>query len=80
MNAGDAARVKCASQADPPMLDELKARAEGRLLQALVGEAFQDYVEKNAAARCDPWSRWRWNARFASKHPHCAPINPGPAV
>lgn len=56
MDASDSARVKFASQADPRLLDELKAiaKAEGRQLQTLIEEAFQDYVEKKRGGQMRP--------------------------
>ncbi|MFM9971127.1 MAG: hypothetical protein ACKVQK_22265 [Burkholderiales bacterium] len=56
MDASESARVKFASQANPKLLDELKniAKAEGRQLQALIEEAFQDYVEKKRGGQMRP--------------------------
>jgi predicted transcriptional regulator len=56
MDASDTARVKFASQADPKLLEELKtmAKAEGRQLQALIEEAFHDYVEKKRSGQMRP--------------------------
>ena len=46
-------RVKFASQVDPRLLEDLKAIAkdEGRQLQALVEEAFRDYVGKKRSGQ-----------------------------
>lgn len=43
-------RQKFATQADPALLGQLKeiAKKEGRQLQAVVEEAFKDYVDKKA--------------------------------
>ena len=56
VDASQAARVKFASQTDPKLLDELKAiaKAEGRQLQALMEEAFRDYVEKKRGGQMRP--------------------------
>ncbi len=56
MDASETTRVKFASQTDPKLLDELKALAktEGRQLQALIEEAFQDYVEKKRGGQMRP--------------------------
>ena len=49
-------RVKFSSQADPKLLGKLKviAKAEGRQLQALIEEAFYDYVEKKCGEQLRP--------------------------
>ncbi len=56
MDASETTRVKFASQTDPKLLDELKALAktEGRQLQALIEEAFQDFVEKKRGGQMRP--------------------------
>jgi hypothetical protein len=56
MGAGEASRVKFASQADPRLLEDMKAiaKAEGRQLQALVEEAFRDYVDKKRSDHMRP--------------------------
>ncbi len=56
MDASDTARVKFASQTDSKLLEELKAiaKSEGRQLQALIEEAFQDYVEKKRGGQMRP--------------------------
>ena len=56
MDASETTRVKFASQTDPKLLDELKtiAKAEGRQLQMLIEEAFQDYVEKKRGGQMRP--------------------------
>jgi predicted transcriptional regulator len=56
MDASEVTRVKFASQTDPKLLDELKAiaKAEGRQLQALMEEAFQDYIEKKRGGQMRP--------------------------
>ena len=53
MGAGDISKVKFASQADPRLLDDMKAiaKAEGKQLQALVEEAFRDYVDKKRSGQ-----------------------------
>jgi predicted transcriptional regulator len=49
-------RVKFASQADPEVLDELRALAarEGRQLQALLDEALREYLERKRTGRARP--------------------------
>lgn len=56
MGANDLTKVKFASQADPQILDELKAiaKADGRQLQALMEDAFRDFVEKRRANQMRP--------------------------
>ena len=56
MDASEVNRVKFASQTDPKLLNELKAiaKAEGRQLQALIEEAFQDYIEKRHSGQMRP--------------------------
>ena len=56
MDASEITRVKFASQTDPRLLEELKAiaKAEGRQLQALMEEAFRDYVEKRRGGQMRP--------------------------
>jgi hypothetical protein len=56
MDASEVNRVKFASQTDPKLLNELKAiaKAEGRQLQALIEEAFQDYIEKRHGGQMRP--------------------------
>lgn len=56
VDASEITRVKFASQADPQLLEELKAiaKAEGRQLQALMEEAFRDYVEKRRGGQMRP--------------------------
>lgn len=56
MGANDLTKVKFASQAAPQILDELKAiaKADGRQLQALMEEAFQDFVEKRRGNQMRP--------------------------
>ena len=56
MGDGDISRIKFASQADPRLLEDLKAiaKAEGRQLQALVEEAFRDYVDKKRSGQMRP--------------------------
>lgn len=56
MGANDIAKIKFASQADPEILDEMKAiaKAEGRQLQALMEEAFRDFVEKRRGSQMRP--------------------------
>ena len=56
MDASEITRVKFASQTDPKLLNELKAiaKAEGRQLQALIEEAFQDYIEKKQGGQMRP--------------------------
>lgn len=56
MAAGDISRVKFTSQADPLLLEDLKAiaKAEDRQVQALVDEAFRDYVAKKRSSRMRP--------------------------
>ena len=56
MDANEITRVKFASQTDPQLLEELKAiaKAEGRQLQALMEEAFRDYVEKRRGGQIRP--------------------------
>ena len=56
MDASAVTRVKFASQTDPKLLDELKtiAKAEGRQLQSLIEEAFQDYIEKKQGGQMRP--------------------------
>lgn len=56
MDASEITRVKFASQTDPQLLEELKAiaKAEGRQLQALMEEAFRDYVEKRRGGQMRP--------------------------
>jgi predicted transcriptional regulator len=59
MGINEIAKVKFASQADPQLLDELKAiaKAEGRQLQALMEEAFKDFVEKKRGSQMRPTVR-----------------------
>lgn len=49
-------RQKFATQADPLLLEQLKAIAqtEGRQLQAVVEEAFRDYVDKKTGNKPRP--------------------------
>lgn len=56
MDASEITRVKFASQTDPQLLEELKAiaKSEGRQLQALMEEAFRDYVEKRRGGQMRP--------------------------
>ncbi len=56
MDASEVNRVKFASQTDPKLLNELKAiaKAEGRQLQALIEEDFQDYIEKRHGGQMRP--------------------------
>ena len=56
MDASKVNHVKFASQTDPKLLNELKAiaKAEGRQLQALIAEAFQDYIEKKHGGQMRP--------------------------
>jgi predicted transcriptional regulator len=56
MGANDLTKVKFSSQADPQILDELKAiaKADGRQLQALMEDAFRDFVAKRRANQMRP--------------------------
>jgi predicted transcriptional regulator len=47
------ARQKFASQAPPDLLDRLRqqADAEGRQLQAVIEDAFREYLERRSSAR-----------------------------
>lgn len=47
-SAGKPTKVKFATQADPDVLENLKAIAasEGRRIQSLVDEALRDYIER----------------------------------
>ena len=59
MGANEVAKVKFASQADPNLLEELKAiaKSEGRQLQALLEEALKDLVEKKRGSQMRPTVR-----------------------
>ncbi len=59
MGANESSKVKFASQADPMLLEELKAiaKAEGRQLQALMEEAFKDLVERKRGSQMRPTVR-----------------------
>lgn len=48
-----ATRQKFSSQADPKLLDEMKAlaREEGRQFQAVLEQAMREYVERQRGAR-----------------------------
>jgi predicted transcriptional regulator len=49
-------RRKFASQADPKILDDLKAiaDAEGRQFQAVIEEAFADYIQRKKGGKPRP--------------------------
>lgn len=49
-------KEKFSAQADPEVLREMKelARKEGRHFQALIDEAFRDFLEKKKGARTRP--------------------------
>ena len=51
-----APRVKFASQADAELLEQLRlaARTEGKQLQAVMEEAFRDYLDKKSGAKPRP--------------------------
>lgn len=59
MGANEVAKVKFASQADPDLLEELKAiaKSEGRQLQALLEEALKDLIEKKRGSQMRPTVR-----------------------
>ena len=59
MGANESSKVKFASQADPTLLEDLKAiaKAEGRQLQALMEEAFKDLVERKRGSQMRPTVR-----------------------
>ena len=55
-HASTVAKVKFASQADPRVLDDLKAiaKADGRQLQSVIEEAFADLIAKRRGGQIRP--------------------------
>ncbi len=49
-------REKFSTQADPAILAEMRriAKSEGRQLQAIIEEAFRDFIEKHQTAKPRP--------------------------
>lgn len=56
MGANDVLKVKFASQTSPKVMDDLKAiaQAEGRQLQSVIEEAFQDLIVKKRGDQIRP--------------------------